>query len=196
MNREERERMVDRLLNEALTTREVEPRAELEQRILANLRAQPEPRPWWSRMRTWAPVAVAAAVLIALAGGLRIGSKPQPARPAVAIEHQPAPPSAAKTVPAPAQQAAAHRRLLPTASLPNTVVAGKVTPPHDVRQDVFPSPVPLTPEEQMLMRLALRNSAEALLVAANQENERERIQTYFETGKAPAVEPEAAPITR
>lgn len=194
MNREERERLVDRLLHEALAPQEIEPRAGLEQRILTNLRVQPEPRPWRRWLMLWVPAAVAA-VLIALAAGLRISSNPQQARPAVAIEHQPTPP-VAKTVPAPAQHATAHRRWLPTASAPQTVIVAKVTPPPDVRQGVFPSPVPLTPEEQMLMGLVRQFRSEAELVANNQESERERIQKYFETGEAPAPQSEAAPITR
>ena len=61
MNREERERLVDRVLNEALAPQEIQPRAGLEQRILANLRAQPLPRPRWRWM--WVPAV--AALLIA-----------------------------------------------------------------------------------------------------------------------------------
>ena len=193
MNREDRERMVDRLLNEALAPQEIEPRPGLEQRILANLRAQPEPRSWRRWMKTWAPVAVAA-VLIALAVGLRMSSRPQPAKPAVAIEHQPTLPAPMKQPVPPASAVAAERKPMRDVARPQKMVAA--TRPALPRQDVFPSPVPLTPEETMLLTLLRRNPSQAVLVAREQAMEWERILNNFQNGEAAAPPSIAAPDMR
>ena len=56
---------LDRLLDGALAQySQVEPRAGLEERVLANLRSQPAHRPWW--MWVAIPAAVAAVVLVAI----------------------------------------------------------------------------------------------------------------------------------
>jgi hypothetical protein len=190
MNREDREGMVDRLLNEALAPQEIEPRAGLEQRILANLRAQPEPWPWRRWLMLWVPAV--AAVLIALAVGLRMSSKPQPARPAVAIEHQPTPPMKQPVPPAPV--VAAERKPSRDVARPQKVVAA--TRPALPRQDVFPSPVPLTPEETMLLTLLRRNPSQAVLVAREQAMEWERILNNFQNGETEARPSITAPDMR
>jgi hypothetical protein len=195
MIREERERMVDRLLNEALAPQEIEPRAGLEQRILANLRAQPEPRPWRRWMMLWVPAAVAA-VLIALAVGLRMSSNPQQARPAVAIEHQPTPPTPMKQPVPPAPVVAAERKPARDVARPRKMIAAAATKPALPRQDVFPSPVPLTPEETMLLTLLRRNPSQAVLVAREQAMEWERILSNFQNGETAAPPSSAAPDLR
>lgn len=182
MNREERERMVDRLLNEALAPQEMEPRAGLEQRILANLRAQPEPRPWWRWM--WAPALAAA--LIALAIGLRMTDLTPLAKPPVA-ESQPSIAPAEKTVPAPAVRA----RVQPRHGSPSSpVIAASVTPPGPPRQDVFPSPEPLSEQERLFYQFVRQSPREALQVAQMQAAERIRSQQFMETGGAPDTAPE------
>jgi hypothetical protein len=192
MNREERERMVDRLLHEALAPQEIEPRAGLEQRILANLRAQPEPRPWWRWM--WVPAV--AAVLIALAVGLRMSSNPQQVRPAVAIEHQPTPPTPMKQPVPPAPVVAAERKSARDVARPRKMIAAAATKPALPRQDVFPSPVPLTPEETMLLTLLRRNPSQAVLVAREQAMEWERILSNFQNGETAVPPSSAAPDMR
>lgn len=192
MNREDRERMVDRLLDGALAAQDVEPRAGLEGRILASLRAQPERRPW--RKWMWVPAVAAAVVLLVIA--LKLSRTTQPTTTPVVAGHQPASlPAATKVIPSP-PLVATRRKAAPAAALGRNVTVAIGERRAEPRLAVFPSPVPLTPEEQMLMALAQRNRPEAMLVAANQQSERERIQTYFETGEAPAAEPVAAPITR
>lgn len=181
MNREERERMVDRVLNEALAPQEMEPRAGLEQRILANLRAQPEPRPWWRWV--WAAVAVA---LIALAVGLQMMDLTPPAKPPVAAR-QPSPAPAPKIVPAPAVRA----QVRPPRGSPSTpVIAASVTPPGPSRQDVFPSPEPLSEQERLFYQFVRQSPREAVQVAQMQAVERIRSQQFMETGGAPETAPE------
>ena len=182
--------MVDRLLNEALAPQEIEPRAGLEQRILANLRAQPERRPWWRWMMLWVPAAVAA-LLIALAVGSRMSSRPQSARPTVAIEHQPTLPAPMKQPVPPASAVAAQRKPARDVARPQKMVAA--TRPALPRQDVFPSPVPLTPEETMLLTLLRRNPSQAVMVAREQAMEWERILNEFQNGEAEAPPSSAVP---
>lgn len=182
MNREERERMVDRVLNEALAPQEMEPRAGLEQRILANLRAQPESRPWGR----WVWAAAVVAVLIALAVGLRLMDLTPPAKPPVAAR-QPSPAPAPKNVPAPAMRA--HVR--PRRGSPSTpVIAASVTPPGPPRQDVFPSPEPLSEQERLFYQFVRQSPREAVQVAQMQAVERIRSQQFMETGGAPETAPE------
>ncbi len=182
MNRKARERMVDRLLNEALAPQEVEPRAGLEQRILANLRAQPERPSWWRWM--WVP-AVAAA-MIALVVELRISSKPQPVRPTIAIEHRAAPTAPPEKSASPVPLVAEQRKPVPGITHRDKVVAAAPTNASFPRQAVFPLPVPLTPEETMLLTLLRRNPAQAVLLAREQAMDWERILRNFQTGEAVA----------
>jgi len=182
MNREEHERMVDRVLNEALAPQEIEPRAGLEQRILANLRAQPEPRPWWRW--PWVPAVVA--VVIALAVGLRMTDLTPPVKPPVVVERQPSIAPAPKIAPAPAVRAHVRPRLGSPATL---VIAASVTPPEPPRQDVFPSPEPLSEQERLFYQFVRQSPREAVQVAQMQAVERIRSQQFMETGGAPETAP-------
>ncbi|MBZ5629891.1 MAG: hypothetical protein LAO06_13610 [Acidobacteriia bacterium] len=181
MNREDRERMVDRLLNEALAPQDVEPRAGLEGRILANLRAQPEPRHWWRWL--WVPAAVAAAVLLVII--LRPTHPPRPMQAPVVAEHQPAPPAPLKSIPL-APAVAAQRKPASSVGLAPRAITVAATRASQPRQAVFPSATPLTPEEKMLLTLLQGNPSEAVLVAREQAMEWERVLKSFQTGEATA----------
>lgn len=179
MKYEERERMVDRLLNEALGPQQVEPRPGLEDRIIAGLQAQPAPRRWWR----WAWVPVAAAVIVAI--GLYVTRQPQPVAPPVA---RTAPSTVPAVAPTPVPQPVVAQKPRPRRLVkPPVVMAARQLP----RQQVFPSPVPLTEEEKLLLALRSRHPAEVIEVAQAQQNEREKVQKYVETGEAP--EPQPAP---
>lgn len=183
MNREERERTVDRLLNEALGPQRVEPRAGLEERIVAHLRAQPEPRPW--RRWLWVPAAVAAAVLLIIA--LRPGHPNQPPKAPTVVQTQPAP-TPVPTTPRPAPPVVAtHRKPTPRVVRPQQAAA--ITATALPRQQVFPSPAPLTAEEQMLLALSRRSPAQAVLVAREREMEWQRVLKNFEDEAAPKAGP-------
>ena len=180
MSPDDRDRMLNRLIDSALAGQHVEPREGLEQRILANLRAQPALRPWWRWM--WVPAVVAAALL--LIAGLRVIRTSEPRSKPVIVEKAP---PAVTTPQAPVMVAG---RPAPHPA-PRRVVATAATPSLP-RQQTFPSPAPLSEEETMLLALLRRNRAEAVLVAQTQESERERIQKYIETGQAPEPKPEPA----
>lgn len=192
MNQDERDRMVDRLLNEVLAPQEIEPRAGLEQRILANLRAQPEPWPWWRWMMLWVPAA-AAVVLLAII--LRPTRPAQPTKAPDVVERQSAPPVVASSVSTP-EGVVAHRKPARDVAQPQKMIAAAATTASLPRQTVFPSPVPLTPEETMLLTLLRRNPSQAVLVAREQAMEWERILNNFQNGEAEAPPSVAAPDMR
>jgi hypothetical protein len=174
MNPKERERLVDSVLDRALRPQLVEPRPGLEERILANLPTQPQRRPWWQWM--WIP-ALAAAALLAVVIGMRVMHR-----------ELPAPVQAIKTVEAPKQEATvepeapAIKQLQPQrAHPPARVQVARVTPALP-KQGVFPSPVPMTDQERLLLALVRRNPEQAKAIAVEQQAERERIQKYLERG--------------
>ena len=172
MNREERERMVDRVLNEALAPQEIEPRAGLEQRIVANLRAQPERRAWWA----WKGVAALAAVLLIVIG-VMVTRRPQPLAAPVAVDHRPATPTEPAAVRPPAV-VAKHRNPSRKAS-PVSVVA--LTTPASIapRQPVF-APARLTEAERALVAVLRSNPEEAKVVAERQAEAQQQAAEFME----------------
>ncbi len=69
----------------------------------------------------------------------------------------------------------------------NPVARPHLTVAHTLpRQSVFPSQVPLTAEERMLLALSRRNPAQAVLVAREREMEWERVLKSFDEVAAPA----------
>jgi hypothetical protein len=172
MNREERERMVDRLLNEALAPQEIEPRAGLEHRILANLRAQLEPRPW--RRWMWVP-ALAAVQLIVI--GVMVTRRPQPPLAPVAVEQKTATPTQPKAVHPPA--VVAKHRNPSRKSLPVSVVAVATPAPVAPRQPVF-APASLTQAERALVAVLRSNPEEAKLVAKRQTETQQEAAEFME----------------
>ncbi len=175
MKYEERERMLDRLLDEALSPQPVEPRPGLEQRILAGLQAQPAPRPWWH----WAWVPVAAAIIIAL--GLYITRRPQPA--ASPLAHTTAAPVLAPASTAkPVQPAVvAHKRISRARrhTEPQMAAVANTAP----RLETFPARTSITPEEQLLRAFVQRQRNQAQEVAEAQAQREEKIRRYFDTGE-------------
>jgi hypothetical protein len=176
MNREERERMVDRLLNEALSPQEVEPRAGLEQRILADLRAQPQRRPWWKWV--WAP-----AVVVLIVIGLVVTRRPEPVKAPVAIEQKPVAPAPTTSAALPAAIVATGRkpsRRSPIATAITTAKTGPITP----RQPAF-APGRLTDAERALVAMLRSNPDEAKAVAERQEQARQEATEFMEQALMP-----------
>jgi len=140
----------------------VEPRAGLEERILAHLRAQGKPsarRVWWP----WAGV-VAAAILIA---ALLLWKLERPGDERI-VRHQPS------LQPRTRPQVAAHPAL-PKIGQPaarasvrrsrRQIAAETAEMDVEPKLDQFPSPQPLTPEESMLVEYVERYYDEAVLIA-------------------------------
>ncbi len=176
MNREERERMVDRLLNEALASQVVEPRAGLQERILTNLRAQPE-RCWWRWM--WVPAAAVAAVLLVVT--MRPTQPAQPTKTPRAAQQPPAP-RAAEPVPMPSV-AATHRKPVRARSAPR-VIAVEKPEAASPRQRVF-APAGLTEAERALIAMLQTRPDEAKALMQQQEQARQEAAEFMEQAMAP-----------
>lgn len=164
------DRELDQMLDAALAKYAAEPRAGLEERILANLRAEQaraEPYAWW---RWGYAVAVVAALIVAILAW-RTARPSHPViveRPAVENrqEQEPAP-QLAKT--------GAESRPIPV-----RVVRRHVPPPNFAiaaasrKFDVFPSPRPPSEEELALAQYVRNFPSDANQVAREQEaSERE-----------------------
>jgi hypothetical protein len=193
MNPNERERLVDAVLDRALGPQRVEPRAGLEQRILANLPKEVERRRWWRWM--WVP-AVAAAAVLAVVIGMSIY---KPAEPVVSNPGTGGTIAAVPTTPHETTRRVQPPRVVAKHVVPVGRVAGRnaeltrATPAQALpRQAVFPAPVPLTDQERLLLALVNRHRPEAELVAKEQQVQAEKVQKYFETGEAPVGQPTPA----
>jgi hypothetical protein len=168
---------LDRTLDAALAKyAAVEPRAGLEQRVLANLsavRAQVPERAWqrWS-----AAVALAAVVVVAVALALRSGRPAQP----VVVKHTPA----TTQSPREPQRSAANgdaKSVHPQAHKPNHRTLARSDQPKAVvaaipKLDQFPSPQPLSEQELALARYVNEFPQEATLIARTQEEYEKEIQ--------------------
>lgn len=166
-----------RLLDAALAKyAAVEPRQGLEERVLANLRAErarvPD-RAWWQ----WSVIAAVAAVLVvALALAWRSG---QPSHP-LAASHPSAPTQAPSE---PATQVVSNREgngVRPSAPNRPRRIAHRALPAvmasAQPKLDQFPSPQPLSEQELALVRYASQFPQEATLIARAQEEYEQEIQ--------------------
>ncbi len=164
----------------------VEPRAGLEDRVLANLRAERSPAPdraWWR----WSLAgALAAVIVVAVAPAWRSS---KPAHPAVRLHPSPTPQSAQMPAtqvasngvgkqmrgnqPGPHQPVAAYKATMHPAQ-PEVVAS------DSPRLDQFPSPRPLTDQEKILLDYVGRSPAEAARVAEAQTAlaQREELEMY------------------
>lgn len=183
MNREERERMVDRLLDQALAARQVEPRPGLEERVLASLRPQPEPRSWWRWL--WVPAAVAAAVLV-IVMATRWSGSPQPQRPPVAVK-EPSAPAPQKKVSEPAQVAARPKKQPPRSARRQPVQVAKVAiPPVQAASPTpapgqYPKPSPIGGAEfRALIAMLKGDPDEARLIATRQQESQKQAEEFME----------------
>jgi hypothetical protein len=157
----------------------VEPRAGLEERILANLRAEQARVPNHAGWRWSVAIVLAAVVVAALAVGWKPGKSSRPLmvkRPSTSAPgpNDPRPKVAAndgaKQLHAAGQvskRAATHRSPRPT-------VVATVNP----KLEQFPSPQPLSEQEEILASYVARFHEQAVLVArvANEELQRDRAE--------------------
>ena len=175
-NKELRDTELDRLLDSALAKyAAAEPRAGLESRILANLRAArsrvPE-RSWWR----WGLAAVAAVFVIALALAFRPGKSSKPtiaSHPDVTV--QPAPEQEHKFV---SQDHGAVRDApKPVRKRPRRRYSSEIQLAARVpKLDQFPSPQPLSEQELALARYVRDFPQEAVLVAQSQQESEVEMQ--------------------
>lgn len=137
---------LDLLIDSALSTY-AEPRAGLETRVLKHLAAQPARRRWLP-FAIAIPIAAACAILLAL-----LFSHPAT---------QPPPPQAHNTQPAPKPNQAIPPAPTPHNHTPQPRIIATRTAPAPAplpKLDVFPTPQPLSPEEQAMVRFAIHAPA-------------------------------------
>ena len=160
----------------------IEPRAGLEQRVVANLRAgeaQVAHRAWW----IWGflgTLALALVVFVALAWRVSIAAPPALAVHVPNPRLTPASPESRRTARS-ARHTLRQRPILKTPRERETVASNP-------KLDVFPSPLPLSEQEKLLSLYVEQNPEHAALVAEarmadleQQSNEQQRI-TANETG--------------
>jgi hypothetical protein len=155
---------VDRILGAALAKyASVEPRTGLEDRILANLNSanMPAAQPTWWR---WGLGAALAAVIVALVIGLRSANPnhevahhqtPVQARSSEAEFHQLGP------------DVQVHEHQAPIDISAGSAITMHLKPrtPKNPKLDQFPSPHPLSEQEQILARYVVQFNDEAVIVA-------------------------------
>ncbi len=166
MNADDRERQAEQWLDAALSHySDVQPRPGLEQRILASLEARRRPLRW-SRW-LWIPAAAVLIVSAALLWNLH-----RSALPVVVVSKAP---------PQRTEAAGLNPRIIRT--VPPAVHLRRVAPrrmqaavrrPEPPKQEVFPSPEPLSEQERLALGLVRNAPEEALGLAQAQEAERER----------------------
>jgi hypothetical protein len=176
---------LDYALNSALAKyAAVEPRAGLEERVLANLRADHAHVPtrrWWH----WpAAIAVAAIVVVAVALAWRSG---KPVHPVVA--NHPTITSPAQNHVAPRiEQALNNSAPQPAPRVPRRRIANHVRIEAVVaehpRLDKFPSPQPLTQQERALASYVSTFPREATLIAQRQEEFEKEIQQNMKDARS------------
>ena len=159
MAEQDKEQKLDELLDSMLREYSaVEPRPGLETRILANLKSsRAERKPWFS-ISVWAWSGAAAAVVLLAVLVLHL------ARPAV----QP-PPTRVEAVkaspvqPAPVNAAEGHETERRQARMIQRTHKHHVQKLVDNRPDVFPTPAPLSEQEELLMRYLAGTPKEELI---------------------------------
>lgn len=163
MNPEDRDRTSEILIDEALARHSrVEPRPGLERRILARLADRKPPFQWPRWTWAFASVAlIAAAVLVViLFHGPQI--RKNAAQAALEKPASPVPP----TAPPPQPPVKANTSLRSMRAVVPTIAVDAGLPQPRLAQ--FPSPAPLSEEEQLLLRFVTQHHDEAVQFAKNQ----------------------------
>ena len=159
-NDNQRDTFLDQLLDASLARyAQVEPRPGLEERLLAGVRAEPS-RPLWWRW-AWLP-ATAGAVALIVVGALVLSERREPTPPASRVARTAEAPTAVAPSPA-------VKETVPGAPAKTTPRATRPTPASLAalpRRQEFPSPSPLSEQEQLLLRYVQQTPKEEVLTAA------------------------------
>jgi hypothetical protein len=161
-NKTQPEDELDRLLDAALAKYvDVDPRAGLENRIMANLRSgQSTTRPWWR----WGAAAALAAILIVLALSLRSNrSHPKTANHLQVTPSQRTPSPEVRRASGFGSGAVRPHKSRPV--LTAHALSRKTVVSEDPKLDQFPSPQPLNDQERMLALYVAQFYDEAVIVA-------------------------------
>jgi hypothetical protein len=153
------EQKLDELLDSMLREYSaVEPRPGLETRILANLREVQAKRRSWSILSAWAwgGAAVTAVLIAALMFHL---VRPAVQPPATRVEEA----TTSPVPPAPVNAAGSNETERSHARLTHRVRPPDIRTVADNRPDVFPTPAPLSEQEQLLLRYLAGTPKEELI---------------------------------
>ena len=170
------ERRLDSELDAALAKYSaVEPRAGLEERVLANLRAERARVTNYSWWRWSVAGALTAVVLAALVVGWRLGKSP------VMVNHRSTSRPGASQLQTNVAANGGVKQLPPTGRVPKPAVRRPrptVVAAVNPKLDQFPSPQPLTEQEKILASYVARFRAQAVLIArvANEEIQQDRAE--------------------
>jgi hypothetical protein len=156
------EKRMDEMLDSLLAAwSDVEPRPGLETRLIAQLRAEAETKtarhPMFFWLWTSSAVAALAMVLIAVYV-LRPGDMPQP--PTIPVASIPVLPV---EVPANGHNPTVKESRPPAITVEPAVIA------EDVRKEVFPTPSPLSPQEELLVRYLARTPREEVAAQSHMD---------------------------
>jgi hypothetical protein len=162
---QEKDKRMDEMLDSLLANySSAEPRLGLETRILANLReaGKEASHGWWNFKWLWTGV-VAAAIIIA---AVLIGKRQHVAPPTNVLVKttQPVPqPEVQSTLPARGGESAkTHRRKTSAPTLPQNAMLAL-----NQRPAVFPTPTPLSEQEQLLLRYLAGTSREEVITQSH-----------------------------
>jgi hypothetical protein len=171
----EPEKQIDAALDSALRKYgHAEPRPGLEGRVLANLRAESERR---NARRHWWPALVAVSAILVIGAGIFVGREQGGARNEIAAE------------PAPIVRQNSSGSGITAVPVANISPSKKITRPvrpvlanqtADPRLEQFPSPQPLSEQEQMLARYVEELPAEAQQIAQAQTELARQSEIEFE----------------
>lgn len=162
MAEQSNEKRLDEVLDSLLAAySDVEPRPGLETRLISQLRAEAETetvcRPMFLWLWTSSAVAALAMVLIAVYI-LRPGDIPQPpAIPVAGVPHLPV------ATPSNGHSPTVKEPRRPAATVEPAVIA------EDVRQEVFPTPVALSPQEELLLKYLARTPREEVAAQSHMD---------------------------
>ena len=162
----EKQDELDRMLDAALAKYASEPRAGLEERVLANLRnesARVPDRAWWR----WSAIAAVAAVIVTV---LALSLRPDKPSRTVVVNHSSTPTKAPKDRGTEIVSNAHKNGTRP--ARPSTARKPAMRPPPPEvaiasapRLDQFPSPQPLSEQEKILQNYVAQNPEQAVLLA-------------------------------
>jgi hypothetical protein len=152
MAEQDNEKHLDQLLDSLLSRySDAQPRPGLETRILATVRAQAEEQKFsgWKNIWMWAGAATAI-VIIAAVMMMNYRARKIPGSPTIANTQQPSvmPP---KTPPVDQQRVAEETPGRKHSPVQQTRPVAVIAAREPVRQDVFPTPVPPSEQERMLL---------------------------------------------
>ena len=152
---------LDRALDAALAKYAAEPRSGLEERVLANLRAETareSVRAWWQ----WSVLAaLAAAAVIAVALSWRTGSH----RATPVAVTTPATQAASTQVARSGEQSGVRKLGREAGKTPKHHAAAATVAVEPPKLDQFPSPQPLSEQEKLLRAFVAENLERAVLIA-------------------------------